>query len=101
MNENNIFHYNLISISFFISHFLFFQFLTFSFSYILILLFHFLQVVMRKVMKKMMKKVKKKFSRKLLNNDSNLKVHADYNINCEIVSLISALAKILHEIKCY
>ena len=63
--------------------------------------FHFLQVVMRKVMKKMMKKAEKKFSRKLLSNDSNLKVHADYNINCKIVSLISALTKILCEIKCY
>ena len=52
-------------------------------------------------MKRMMRRVKKKFSRKLLNNDLNLKVCTDYNIDCEIVSLISALAKILHEIKCY
>ena len=52
-------------------------------------------------MKKMMKKMKKKFSRKLLNNNSNLKVHADYNIDCEIVSLISALAKTLYKIKHY
>ena len=43
----------------------------------------------------------KKFSEKLLNNNANLKVHADYNINCEIVSLISSLAKTLHEIKYY
>src|SRR5437762_11159718 len=63
--------------------------------------FHFLQVVMKRMMKKMMKKMKKKSSRKLLSNDSNLKIHADYNINCEIVSLISALAKTLHEIKHY
>ena len=48
-----------------------------------------------------MRRVKKEFSRKLLNDDSNLKVHADYNIDYEIVSLISALAKILYEIKCY
>ena len=34
MNENNIFHYNLISILFLISHFLFFQFFTFLISYI-------------------------------------------------------------------
>ena len=56
---------------------------------------------MKKVMKRMMRRAEKKFSRKLLNNDSNLKVHADYNINCEIVSLISALAKTLYEIKHY
>ena len=37
----------------------------------------------------------------MLNNNSNLKVHANYNINYEIVSLISALAKTLHEIKHY
>ena len=49
----------------------------------------------------MMKRMKKKFSRKLLNNNSNLKVCTDYNINCEIVSLISALAKTLCEIKHY
>ena len=48
-----------------------------------------------------MRKAEKKFSRKLLNNNSNLKVHADYNINCEIVSLISVLIKILYEIKYY
>ena len=52
-------------------------------------------------MKKVMKKAEKKFSKKLLNNDSNLKVCADYNINCEIVSLISALAKTLCKIKYY
>ena len=52
-------------------------------------------------MKKMMRKTEKKSSRKLLNNDSNLKVCADYNINYEIVSLISALAKTLHKIKHY
>ena len=63
--------------------------------------FHFLQVVMRRVMKRVMKRAEKKSSRKLLSDDSNLKIHADYNINCEIVSLISALAKTLHEIKCY
>src|SRR6266496_5362107 len=63
--------------------------------------FHFLQVVMRRVMKKVMRRTEKKFSRKLLNNDSNLKVHANYNIDCEIVSLISALAKTLYKIKCY
>ena len=63
--------------------------------------FHFLQVTVKKMMKKVMKKAEKKFSRKLLNNDSNLKVHADYNINCKIVSLISALAKTLHKIKHY
>ena len=48
-----------------------------------------------------MRRIKKESSRKLLSNDSNLKVCADYNIDCEIVSLISALAKTLHEIKCY
>ena len=63
--------------------------------------FYFLQVTVRKVMKRMMRKMKKKSSRKLLSNNSNLKVHADYNINYEIVSLISALTKTLHEIKCY
>ena len=63
--------------------------------------FHFLQVMMKRMMKKMMKKIKKKFSRKLLNNNSNLKICTDYNINCEIVLLISILAKILCEIKCY
>ena len=52
-------------------------------------------------MKKVMKRVEKKFSRKLLSNDSNLKVCTDYNIDYEIVSLISALAKILYKIKCY
>ena len=52
-------------------------------------------------MKRVMKKAEKKFSRKLLNNNSNLKIHADYNINCEIVSLILALAKTLYEIKHY
>ena len=56
---------------------------------------------MKKMMKKMIKKMKKKFSRKLLNNNSNLKVHTNYNINCEIVSLISVLAKTLCEIKYY
>src|SRR5947207_13776386 len=60
--------------------------------------FHFLQVIMKKMM---IRKIEKKFSRKLLNNNSNLKIHADYNINCEIISLISVLAKILCEIKCY
>ena len=63
--------------------------------------FHFLQVTVKRVMKKMMKKMKKKFSRKLLSNDSNLKICANYNINCEIVSLISSLTKILCEIKHY
>src|SRR5436190_5649853 len=63
--------------------------------------FHFLQVMMKRMMKKIIKKTEKKSSRKLLNDDLNLKVHADYNINCEIVSLISALAKTLHEIKYY
>jgi len=48
-----------------------------------------------------MKRVKKESSRKLLSNNLNLKVHADYNIDCEIVSLISALAKTLYKIKCY
>ena len=52
-------------------------------------------------MKKVMKKAEKKSSRKLLNNNSNLKVHADYNINYEIVSLISSLAKTLCKIKHY
>ena len=52
-------------------------------------------------MKRVMKRAEKKFSRKLLNNDSNLKVHADYNINCEIVLLIFALTKTLCEIKYY
>ena len=52
-------------------------------------------------MKKMMKKIKKKFSRKLLNNNSNLKICADYNIDYEIVSLISVLVKTLHKIKYY
>ena len=60
--------------------------------------FHFLQVTMKRVM---MKKIKNKFSRKLLSNNSNLKVHADYNIDYEIVLLISALAKTLCEIKHY
>ena len=49
----------------------------------------------------MMKKAEKKFSRKLLNNNSNLKIHADYNINYEIVSLIFALTKTLYKIKHY
>ena len=57
--------------------------------------------MMKKMMKKMMRKMKKKSSKKLLNNNSNLKIHADYNINCEIVSLILALAKTLYKIKCY
>ena len=48
-----------------------------------------------------MRRIKKEFSRKLLNNDLNLKICANYNINCEIVSLISVLAKILHKIKYY
>ena len=48
-----------------------------------------------------MRRTEKKFSRKLLNNNSNLKVHADYNINYEIVSLISALTKTLYKIKYY
>ena len=52
-------------------------------------------------MKKVMKRAEKKSSRKLLSNDSNLKICADYNIDCEIVSLIPALAKALREIKCY
>ena len=59
--------------------------------------FHFLQIIITKMMRRMIKK----FSEKLLNNNANLKVHADYNINCEIVSLISSLAKTLHEIKYY
>ena len=59
--------------------------------------FHFLQIMMTRMMRKMTKK----FSEKLLNNDANLKVCTDYNINCEIVSLILALAKTLHKIKCY
>jgi len=63
--------------------------------------FHFLQVMMRRMMKRVMKKTEKKSSRKLLNDNSNLKIHADYNINCEIVSLISALIKTLYKIKCY
>ena len=49
----------------------------------------------------MMRRMIKKFSEKLLNNNANLKVHADYNINYEIVSLISSLTKTLHEIKYY
>ena len=59
--------------------------------------FHFLQIMMTK----MMKKVTKRFSEKLLNDDTNLKIHADYNINCEIVLLISSLIKTLYEIKHY
>ena len=46
-----------------------------------------------------MRKVTKKSSEKLLNDNVNLKVCTDYNINCEIVSLISFLAKTLYEIK--
>src|SRR5436189_3350789 len=63
--------------------------------------FHFLQVMMKRMMKRMMRRAEKEFSRKLLSNNSNLKVHADYNIDCEIVSLISALAKTLCKIKHY
>ena len=48
-----------------------------------------------------MKRAEKEFSRKLLNNDSNLKVCADYNIDYEIISLISALTKTLYKIKHY
>ena len=35
---------------------------------------------------------------KLLDDDANLEVRADYNIDCEIVSLIPSLAKALREI---
>ena len=63
--------------------------------------FYFLQVTVKRVMKRVMKKAEKKSSRKLLNDNSNLKIHADYNINCEIVLLISALAKTLYKIKHY
>ena len=63
--------------------------------------FHFLQVMMKRMMKKVIRRAEKEFSRKLLNDDLNLKVHADYNINYEIVSLISFLAKTLCEIKYY
>ena len=59
--------------------------------------FHFLQIMMTRTMKK----AAKKFSEKLLNNDTNLKVCANYNIDCEIISLISFLTKTLHEIKYY
>src|SRR5438046_3318150 len=48
-----------------------------------------------------MGRAEKESPRKLLSNNSNLKVHADYNIDCEIVSLIPALAKTLHKIKHY
>ena len=57
--------------------------------------------MIKRVMRRVIRRIKKESSRKLLSNNSNLKVCADYNIDCEIVSLISALAKILHEIKCY
>ena len=53
------------------------------------------------MMTRTMRKMTKRFSEKLLNNNVNLKVHADYNINCEIVSLISFLTKTLYKIKCY
>ena len=59
--------------------------------------FHFLQIMMTRTMKK----AAKKFSEKLLNNNANLKICANYNINCEIVSLISFLIKTLHEIRYY
>ena len=52
-------------------------------------------------MRKIIKRVEKEFSRKLLSNNLNLKVHADYNIDCEIVLLISFLTKTLYEIKYY
>jgi len=52
-------------------------------------------------MTRMMKRAAKRFSEKLLDDDANLKVCANYNINYEIVSLISSLAKILYKIKCY
>ena len=52
-------------------------------------------------MTRIMKKAAKKFSEKLLDDDANLKVHADYNIDYEIVSLISFLTKTLCKIKCY
>ena len=48
-----------------------------------------------------MGRAEKKSPRKLLSDDSNLEVRADYNIDCEIVSLIPALAKALREIKRY
>src|SRR5438034_9109868 len=59
--------------------------------------FHFLQIMMTR----MMRRVAKRSPEKLLDDDANLKVCADYNIDCEIVSLISSLAKTLHEIKHY
>jgi len=52
-------------------------------------------------MGRVMEKTEKESPRKLLSNNSNLEVHADYNIDYEIVSLISALAKTLCEIKHY
>ena len=52
-------------------------------------------------MTRVVKKMTKRFSEKLLDNNINLKVCANYNIDCEIVSLISALAKTLHKIKHY
>ena len=59
--------------------------------------FHFLQITVTKVMRR----AAKRFSEKLLDNNVNLKIHADYNINCEIILLISALAKTLYKIKYY
>ena len=57
--------------------------------------------MIKRMMRRVIRRMKKEFSRKLLSNNSNLKVHADYNIDCEIISLISALAKTLYKIKYY
>ena len=59
--------------------------------------FHFLQIMMTRIIKR----AAKRFSEKLLNNNANLKVCTDYNINYEIISLISFLAKTLYKIKHY
>ena len=53
------------------------------------------------MMTRMMKKIAKKSSKKLLDNNANLKVCTNYNIDCEIISLISSLIKTLYEIKHY
>ena len=63
--------------------------------------FHFLQVAVERVVGRVVGRAEKGFPRKLLSNNSNLEVRADYNIDCEIVSLIPALAKALREIKRY
>ena len=53
------------------------------------------------MMTRTVRRAAKRSPGKLLDDNANLEVHADYNIDCEIVSLISSLAKTLCEIKHY